>query len=214
MMEHRWRSTVDECLNVSRIESFLQGQLDSGPIYLAQVRVGQDLSVCHREDFGLTDLERHTDPHAAAEIARWDNKGNYRPLKGAPTLRRSWILELSSIADLRVALDLLYPAAIANWLAWQEHRLTPTPLRDTLARQSGMFRKIGQLTDSEAEAVTAQCCNSESGCLRRVLWPITLGQPHTLTEPAPTPSPQEIPYLCPEACNFWIAAAHGQSKKN
>ena len=197
---------------LSGIEKFLAEKLASGGFVIAQVSVAADLSLHHVDDSDLSDLELHTDPHDAAEIARWDAEGNYRPLKGAPTLRRGWLLKLKSTDEVRLVLDLIYPAAIGLWLAWLNKSIAPTPLNETLARQTGMFRRMRDLPDAVACSVVQSCCNPQSGCLRHNVWPINATTPHQFTKPDPSPSPREIPFLCTEACNLWIAAAHAEQK--
>jgi len=57
-------------------------------------------------------------PEALREMAKWDAAGTYRPLHSAPNLPTGWIAALPDLAALRLALDFLYPAALANWLRW------------------------------------------------------------------------------------------------
>src|SRR6266550_4357042 len=72
----------------------------------------------------------------ARQIAKYDSAGAYRPLKGAPNLPRGWLIELTSIDNLKRALDYFYPGAIATWLAYQAGRAHPVCLRQTLNRQT------------------------------------------------------------------------------
>ena len=54
----------------------------------------------HRSDIGRTDLEESLRADDAAELARFDDAGNYRPLKTAPTLRHGWKLSLANLDEL------------------------------------------------------------------------------------------------------------------
>ena len=52
-------------------------------------------ALCHREDAGRDDLRPTSTAEDAAELARFDDAGNYRPLKTAPNLRHGWRLKLA-----------------------------------------------------------------------------------------------------------------------
>src|SRR5437764_9131046 len=96
--------------------------------------------LCHREDEPSARLENFRQPDDAVGIARYDDAGKYRPLKTAPNLRHGWRLELVDLEELRRALDYFYPGRLAMLAAWTENRLCTTSLRETLDRQSGMYR--------------------------------------------------------------------------
>ena len=108
---------------------------------------GGGFVLSHRDDGGRDDLQRFQNPEEAAEIARYDDSGNYRPLKTAPNLRHGWRLELVDLTELRRALDYFYPGRLAMFAAWKENRLTTTSLRTTLTRQSGMYRVAAKISD-------------------------------------------------------------------
>src|SRR5437588_12639221 len=95
--------------------------------------------LCHREDENRTDLKIFRAAEAAVEIARYDDSGNYRPLKTAPNLRHGWRLEVVDLQELRCALDYFYPGRLATIAAWKKNRLSTTPIRDTFDRQAGMY---------------------------------------------------------------------------
>jgi len=65
--------------------------------------------VCHRDDQDAHGLKLFRDPEDAVEIARYDDAGDYRPLKTAPNLRQGWRLEVADLGELRRALDYFYP---------------------------------------------------------------------------------------------------------
>jgi len=173
----------------------------------------------HHLDIDLDNLALYTEPAAAREIALYDERGDYRPLKTAPTLRRGWRLALSTIEQLHEALDGFYPAMLAARLAWQQGRLAVTPLRDTLGRQSGMYAITRKITDTQADALIGDFCRSDCGCLKTILWPIAPGVSITSLAPEkfdPQPAGDgegsrgdrpPIPLLCAEACNLLVAKA-------
>src|SRR6478752_6169105 len=114
------------------------------PFYFGQISVekreGAGFVLSHREDASLDKLQRYRDAEDAVEIAKYDDAGNYRPLKTAPNLRHGWRLELATVEELRRALDYSYPGRFALFAAWKSGHLKTTPLRETLERQSGMYR--------------------------------------------------------------------------
>jgi sirohydrochlorin cobaltochelatase len=193
----------------AEVSEFLADYLRGGSCLLGQVQIFSDHRLCHVDDFERTDLAIFTDPHDAIEIARYDDKGDYRPLKTAPNLRHGWLLKLSSLEEVTLALDFLYPAALGTALAFARRSLKHVDLRETLARQTGMYAITKKITDEQAEATIARTCNHEHGCIRHILWSISAGHPSALSrQPSEIPwSESALPILCAEACNLLVAAA-------
>jgi sirohydrochlorin cobaltochelatase len=171
--------------------------------------------VCHREDEPSARLEVFRKSGDAIEIARYDDAGNYRPLKTEPNLRRGWRLELVDLGELRRALDHFYPGRLAMLAAWTENRLSTTSLRETLDRQSGMYRVAAKISDEQIDDVVGNFCRSDGGCLRTILWKRDAHGtiPSTKLPPAKFDPTQDqtgrgektIPLLCQEACNLLVA---------
>jgi sirohydrochlorin cobaltochelatase len=174
-------------------------------------------SVTHCEDVGRNDLTMHARVEDAAEIARFNDAGKYRPLKTAPNLRHGWKLVLEDPAALRLALDLFYPGRLAAFSAWEKGTLEATPLRETLSRQTGMYRTAAKIGDEEADALVGNFCRSDGGCLRTILWKRDgNGTAASTRLPREKFDPQHdqaglgervIPLLCQEACNLLVAEA-------
>jgi len=183
---------------MSAICDFLQRRLDTGEWRIGQVLVRPGISLRHVGDAERADLEVFHRPEDAREIAKYDGEGNYRPLKTAPNLRRGWRLELRSVEELRLALDFIYPAAIGARVELESGRLIPIPLRETLNRQTGMYRVTQHVTDEQADAVIREICIE--GCLRRRLWG---GE-----------AVGENDIACAEACNLLVAAIRPVAKGN
>jgi sirohydrochlorin cobaltochelatase len=158
----------------------------------------------------------------ARQIAKYDSSGAYRPLKGAPNLPRGWRIELTNIDDLKRALDFFYPGAISTWLAHQAGTAHPVCLRETLNRQTGMYRVTRKLTDDQAQSLVKEACCSESRCLRTILWGIEDHRtpdylPSSKSDPTADQTGQKraaLPFLCLEACNLLVAAARTAMKKS
>jgi sirohydrochlorin cobaltochelatase len=144
------------------------------PFYFGQIlvtkREGAGFVMSHRDDASLNKLQRYRDAENAIEIAKYDDAGNYRPLKTAPNLRHGWRLELANVEELRRALDYFYPGRVAVFAAWKNGYLKTTSLRETLDRQSGMYRVAAKISDPQINDLVADFCRSDSGCLRTILW--------------------------------------------
>jgi sirohydrochlorin cobaltochelatase len=178
----------------------------------------------HREDRGRTDLVASQRVDDAAELARFDDAGNYRPLKTAPTLRHGWELRLANLTELRLALDLLYPGRLAVFLAFEKNELVATPLRDTLERQTGMYRIAAQIREEQADELVGGFCRSDCGCLRTILWRRDAAGTVPSTRLSPTKfdprhdqaggAERVVPLLCQEACNLLVAEARAVVQGN
>ena len=181
----------------------------------------------HRQDAESAgdDLQFHDDPEDAAQLALYDDAGVYRPLKSAPNLRRGWRLVAGDERALRLALDLFYPARLGAWRAFAMGRLVATPLRETLGRQTGMYRVTAKLTDEQADALVGRFCRSDGGCLRTILWKRDAAGtvPSTRLPPEKFDPAHDqtgvgrsgmggIPLLCQEACNLLVAEARAVVK--
>ena len=193
-------------MNTASIRDLLESYLSRGGFLIGQIQVSAKFELRHVSDVGLSELEVHSSPQAARQLAVYDDAGKYRPLKSAPNLCRGWLLKLASVSELHLALDAFYPAALGTWLASLQKRLDPVPLRETLGRQTGMYRVVGLLTDEQTPGLIQACC-AQPTCLRRVLWEIEPGKPSVETELTEflLLRDNEIPLLCVEACNLLIA---------
>ena len=214
---------IEEILNGLALP-FCFGQI------VVQKREGAAFLLSHRDDEALGQLQTYRDAENAIEIAKYDDAGDYRPLKTAPNLRHGWRLELATIEDLRRALDYFYPSRLAVFAAWKSGCLKTTALRDTLDRQSGMYRVAAKISDPQINDLVADFCRSDGGCLRTILW-----KRHRSGAIASTKLPKEkfdpvydqamaacsrrpagdarasrseaatVPLLCQEACNLLVA---------
>jgi hypothetical protein len=144
------------------------------PFYFGQILIQERqagrFALSHRDDEAADPFTIFRSAEDAIEIAKHDDAGNYRPLKTAPNLRHAWRLELETLEDLRRALDCFYPGRLAVFAAWKSDKLQTTPLRETLERQSGMYRVAAKISDSQINDLVADFCRSNGGCLRTILW--------------------------------------------
>ena len=169
-----------------------EGRTRIGQIVIFETRDGWELR--HADDLAREDLAPHTGASAARHLANLDDAGAYRPLKTAPNLRHGWRLVLRDVEEMRRALDYFYPAMTGVWLSHLRGGLPPVPFRETLSRQTGMYRVTQKITDEQARAMIDSFC---AGCLKCRLWD---GQ-------IPAEDASTIPLLCHEACNLLVADA-------
>jgi 4Fe-4S iron-sulfur cluster binding domain/DR2241 stabilising domain len=215
------------------IEQLLQECLRGGPINLGEivvreVRPGHFVIRHWKDDGSQQKLAVENGSIAALEIVRYDEQGNYRSLKGAPNLRTGWELRLDSLPEVRQAIDYFYPGAFSTWLAFNRGEITSVDLRQTLTRQTGMYRVTHRLSGFQAEELAGRFCQSHSGCLRTILWTIDGKAPekylprskfdpqadqlgecrseHT-KDRRPGDRPYLVPFLCVEVCNLFVAEA-------
>jgi sirohydrochlorin cobaltochelatase len=203
------------------------------PFYFGQIlvekREGAGFVLLHRDDASVNKLQRYRDAEDAIEIAKYDEAGNYRRLKTAPNLRHGWRLELATVEELRRALDYFYPSRLAVFAAWKRGYLKTTALRETLDRQSGMYRVAAKISDPQINDLVADFCRSDSGCLRTILWkrdrngvlastklpkekfdPVVDQAAACSRRPAGDSRASHseaatVPLLCQEACNLLVA---------
>jgi sirohydrochlorin cobaltochelatase len=199
------------------------------PFYFGQILVqktNDGFVLSHRDDEARDDLETCRNAEDAVEIAKYDDAGSYRPLKTAPNLRHGWQLTLQTFEELKRALDYLYPGRHAVFAAWKAAQLRTTSLRETLARQSGMYRVAAKISDKQINDLVGDFCRSDGGCLRTILWkrdergtiastklPKEKFDPaHDQAEAKPrsaigatTKGMTTVPLLCQEPCNLLVA---------
>jgi sirohydrochlorin cobaltochelatase len=222
------KSISHQRLAIDMIRDRLQRILSIDSLNLGEInarRITDTLFIVrHRQDAGSEEghpLRVYTEPAAARDLARFDRKGRFRPLKGAPTLPAGWELRLDSIDSLKLAIDYFYPGALANWFAWEDRRINPVDLRTTLSRQTGMYRVTQKLTNTEADELAGRFCRSDGGCLRTILWTIEGKHPNRNLPETKFAIPNDqlgkddpaIPFLCPEACNLFVAEARETVKQ-
>jgi sirohydrochlorin cobaltochelatase len=208
----------------------IERALESAPtdcFYIGQILVrktnGDGFVISHREDQARGDLKLFHSAEDAIDLSKFDDSGNYRPLKTAPNLQHGWRLQLATVDDLRRSLDYFYPGRLAVFAAWKGGPLASTPLRETLDRQSGMYRVAAKISDEQVDRVVGDFCRSDGSCLRTILWkrdkrgtiastnlPPEKFDPafdQTLTPGSPPPAitPRVIPLLCQEPCNLLVA---------
>jgi sirohydrochlorin cobaltochelatase len=198
------------------LERLLEAELAAGAVVIGEVLVRQ------RDDGAFELTHRNVSPAVevaadkAMKISKFDDAGNYRPLKTAPNLRHGWKIAARNSRAAIEAIDAIYPGRLAAWRAWKNRRLTTTCLRGTLNRQSGMYRVAAKISDEQLDDLVGNFCRSNGGCLRTILWRCDKNG----VLPSKKLPPEKfdplfdqtgcgercIPLLCQEACNLLVAA--------
>lgn len=147
--------------------------LISEELTLAQVlirRAGAGFELRHVDDKDLAvEALRIVPLGESRKLAQFTSSGEFRPLKSAPTLQRGWRMELSGCGELELALNTLYPGAVADWYASRSEHPPVTDYSEFTGRQSGMYRVTAMLEDAWVADVVRSCCNSDA-CLKQRLW--------------------------------------------
>jgi len=162
--------------------------------------------VRHADDTGVEtrELDAHDDPLDAREIATYDDRGRYRPLKTAPSLVSGWVFSDLDGRDAVETLDVLYPASVANWNLEREGDLDVTHWRETAERQTGIYDIIEDLDPDAVEWVAEACC-VDSQCLKRREWEYDEERELDADGGAGT-------FPCREPCSLVVAAARKWTK--
>ncbi|WP_224269475.1 DR2241 family protein [Haloprofundus salinisoli] len=147
----------------------------------------------------LSSLDVYADPLEARSIVTYDEKGRYRPLKTAPTLRDGWAFTDLDGRALVETVDVVYPATIPNWYREREGRLDVTHWDETAERQTGIYDVVDELDEEAVEWIAESCC-VDSQCLKRRMW--------DADEETPLDAQRgDGVFPCREPCSLVVAAA-------
>jgi sirohydrochlorin cobaltochelatase len=188
---------------LSRLMERVRGPWRMGEVLIRPMR-GNSFHILHRDDAALdpATLRILPTPEDLREMVRLDRQGNFRPLRAAPNLRRGWLIHAPNLETLQLAIDYLYPGELGNWGLWLQTVLPVTPWHETAERQSGRFRVVREIDEPALQDLVATIC--QSGCLKQRLW---ASAAQRLDAPL-----DEIPLICPEACNFFVGKAREKLK--
>ncbi|MFQ3283907.1 MAG: hypothetical protein ACI9TI_000037 [Natronomonas sp.] len=176
----RWLEGAEERSVTERYEALTGDGIDAS---WGQLRIdiarGDDRSrrytVRHEADGDIApkELDVLTDPFDARELVKHDDRGQYRPLKTAPTLPTGWAFVDLDGPALAEAVEYVYPATIANWYLERQGDLDVNHWRETMERQSGIYGVIQTWDRGEGHEhvdwVAETCCD-DSQCLKRREW--------------------------------------------
>ncbi len=133
--------------------------------------------------------------YSMADLRRQVRESPFRPLSTARDLPGGWRKATYSPAEVHAVVETIYPGAVADWAANRAGTLAVETLEATLARQTGMYQAVRNLSaERRADLVKSVC----GGCVRHPTWHVR----HT--------PPDDIP--CPAPCNWWLSRALDDAK--
>ncbi|ELZ91440.1 hypothetical protein C440_14039 [Haloferax mucosum ATCC BAA-1512] len=124
-------------------------------------------------DRDASTLDSYHEPLAARQLATYDEKGRYRPLKTGNNLAGGWVFPDLDGRDLVETVETFYPATVPNWYREREGDLDITHWQDAIGRQTGMYGVIKTWNRGDGhEHVNwvAEACCDDSQCVKRREW--------------------------------------------
>ncbi|MEF8886143.1 MAG: DR2241 family protein [Haloarculaceae archaeon] len=154
-------------------------------------------------DTPVEDLEQYTDPYDARRLRKEDDRGRYRPLSTAPTLRSGWAFVGLEPAAVVRAVEGFYPATVANWHREREGKLDVTHWEAAVARHTGIYGVVQTWNRGEGHEHVdwvAEACCVDSQCLKRREWEYDADTPLSVDG-------GDGIFPCREPCSLVVAAA-------
>ena len=216
--------------NSPTLSAHFKQLIQDGVRRIGQIDIHPDLcefnyALFHMEDEDLATqpafggLEHHRGADDARDISTYAEDGEYRFTKGKMNLRRGWIMTLDSEEELLRALDQFYPGCTALFIRHSDGTLDVEDLRTKLARQTGMYRYAGSISDEGAQELVKKVCGPAHNCAKKILWKIDPATPLNDSEASrfegyvgDIPKEKAIPLLCREACNHFVAECRKAAK--
>ena len=151
-----------------------------------EVRHLQDQGVAVGQLRGVATLDE------LEEVVRWDERGNYRPLRSEGNLVSGWQYDAKSVTEFREVMEVIYPGLWGNAEAWKNGKLKFQTWDDALAKQTERVRnKVSQTGDMPRKVIEENC---KKRCLKAVLW----------SGDRPMDEAKAVPMLCTGPCGmFW-----------
>ena len=157
-------------------------------------RKGEVWEVRHLQDQGVAvgQLRDVATLDELEEVVRWDERGNYRPLRSEGNLVSGWQYDAKSVTEFREAMEVIYPGLWGNAEAWSDERLKFQTWDEALAKQTERVRmRVAQAGDLPQRVIEENC---KKRCLKTVLW---AGE-------KPVDRDAKMPMLCTGPCGmFW-----------
>ena len=114
---------------------------------------------------------------------------------------------------VRLALDLFYPGRVGARRLFLAGKLKTTPLRETLGRQTGMYRVTGKITDEQVDALVGGLWKRDvAGTLPSTGLPPEKFDPGWDQVSGEAAEESGVPLLCQEACHLLVAEARAVVK--
>jgi len=158
-----------------------------------------EYDVRHTDDTGVPaeELEAYDDPTKAREIAKFDDEGGYRPMRGETTLPTGWVFPSLDADGLTEVVRHIYPASLENRYLELNDALDVTQWDETSERQTGIYADVEELRGEPLRCATEAFCASR--CVKRREW--------EESEDEKIDSESEGEFPCREACSLFVAGA-------
>jgi sirohydrochlorin cobaltochelatase len=155
--------------------------------------------VRHEDDLGkhTDELDAYDDPKDARFLAKFDDEGEYRPMRGETTLPTGWVFQSLDADGLVEVVRRIYPTSIENAYLESRGELDVTNWEETAGRQTGMYADVDELTGDALRRATDAFCASR--CAKRREW--------EESEDRTVDSESEGDFPCREACSLFISGA-------
>ena len=110
-----------------------------------------------------------------SSVARLRMRSNWRNSMMLEIIARLRLRRICGMVGAWISIDLaglerapgfLYPGRLAMLAFWESNRLTTTPLRETLNRQTGMYRAAAKISDEAIDQLVSSFCRSRGGPTR------------------------------------------------
>lgn len=167
------------------VAEFVLPEIRFGEVTLRIAEDMESITVVGPAGFGERERLLMT-PDELREFTRSDDRGRYRPLPGALTMRTNWEAEVRG--ELAAVAEALYPLAAEQQALAEDGELRIVWLDDVLSRQTGRYRTANELDERGRDVAARVLCGQ---CVKQPLW-----RGETWDE-------QSIP--CPEACSVMVA---------
>ncbi|ELZ98496.1 DR2241 family protein [Haloferax sulfurifontis] len=118
-------------------------------------------------------LDAYREPLAARQLATYDEKGRYRPLKSGNNLAGGWVFPDLGGRDLVETVETFYPASVPNWYRERRGELDVTHWEDAIGRQTGMYSVVKTWNRGDGHEHVdwvAEACCDDSQCVKRREW--------------------------------------------
>jgi sirohydrochlorin cobaltochelatase len=160
-------------------------------IEMGEVQIGE-LIVTHKDVRVFGDEAPTHIIKTPAELRARMRENPFRPLSTVKGLPRGWVAPAQSLDEVCAIIETVYPNILPYW---DDKKGDITPFRETIARQTGIYRPLAELDEASIEDVTNAVCST---CIRTPTWR----------------NGAFLPIMCDEACNWWLSNASKRIETN
>jgi len=158
-------------------------RVQNGPFRFGQLLLTSQQVIMYT----LGDMDTASVLNKPSQLRRVSRESPFRPL--SYPIPGGWASKAGSAERLHAIVETIYPGAVADWAAAQQGTFRAESLDSTLARQTGQYRKLMDMSLEQRQALCRDVCGA---CVRTPTW-------------ANVRDDTSIP--CREACNVWLSAA-------